>query len=72
MSRWVEAEGAGAAEFPAAIPLRELPAVLPGGSVQGPICCGEVMADDGGCSTGCCDDYRCTRCGRSSRVEWPD
>ena len=26
----------------------------------------------GECGHGCCDDYRCTRCGRVFRVEWPD
>lgn len=42
------------------------------GSVSGPSCCGQKMIDDGGCSDGCCDDYRCLICGRSERVEWPD
>ena len=46
--------------------------VLDGGSVQGPRCCGVPMADDGGCSEGCCDDYRCTACGYTVRIEWPD
>lgn len=46
--------------------------VLEGGKVIGPRCCGEPMADDGGCADGCCDDYRCAACGHSVRVEWLD
>jgi len=46
--------------------------VLEGGSVRGPRCCGVAMADDGGCSEGCCDDYRCATCGHRVRIEWPD
>ena len=42
------------------------------GSLHGPQCCGAKMADDGGCSAGCCDDYRCTTCGYKVRIEWPD
>lgn len=42
------------------------------GSVSGPQCCGVRMASDGGCSEGCCDDYRCTTCGHTVRIEWPD
>jgi hypothetical protein len=79
VSRWCEAESAAAAEFPSAVPLREPARVWAswqfaavGGSVSGPVCCGERMDDDGGCREGCCDDYRCARCGQSFRVEWPD
>ena len=42
------------------------------GSVYGPKCCGQKMARDGGCSEGCCDDYRCEKCGHRVRIEWPD
>lgn len=42
------------------------------GTVTGPRCCGEKMADDGGCSSGCCDDYKCSKCGHTVRIEWPD
>lgn len=42
------------------------------GKVTGPQCCGQPMADDGGCGTGCCDDYRCGTCDYTVRVEWPD
>lgn len=42
------------------------------GSVRAPQCCGQSMKDDGGCSEGCCDDYRCGVCGKRLRVEWPD
>lgn len=37
-----------------------------------PQCCGGYMADDGGCSEGCCDDYKCLTCGYRVRIEWPD
>ena len=46
--------------------------ILEGGNVRGPRCCGVAMADDGGCSEGCCDDYRCETCGHTVRIEWPD
>jgi len=46
--------------------------VLPGGNVTGPKCCGAPMKADGGCSEGCCDDYRCETCGYRVRIEWPD
>ncbi|RTM07442.1 MAG: hypothetical protein EKK31_11830 [Hyphomicrobiales bacterium] len=46
--------------------------ILENGSVRGPRCCGAPMADDGGCSEGCCDDYRCETCGHTVRIEWPD
>lgn len=46
--------------------------VLEGGHVRGPRCCGAPMKDAGGCSEGCCDDYRCTVCGYKVRIEWPD
>lgn len=42
------------------------------GSVSGPRCCGQEMLDDGGCSDGCCDDYKCSACGHTIRIEWPD
>lgn len=42
------------------------------GSVRAPECCGQTMSDDGGCSEGCCDDYKCAVCGKRIRVEWPD
>ena len=42
------------------------------GTVHAPTCCGQSMKDDGGCSQGCCDDYRCTVCGKTVRVEWGD
>lgn len=42
------------------------------GSIRAPACCGQPMADDGGCAEGCCDDYRCETCGERLRVEWPD
>lgn len=48
------------------------PARLVDGGVTGPKCCGESMADDGGCSAGCCDDYKCLSCGHTVRIEWPD
>lgn len=46
--------------------------INPDGSVHGPKCCGVKMTDDGGCSEGCCDDYRCDVCGYRVRIEWPD
>lgn len=42
------------------------------GRVTGPWHCGQPMDDDGGCSEGCCDDYKCGVCGKRIRVEWPD
>lgn len=42
------------------------------GSVRSPTCCGQTMLGDGGCSQGCCDDFKCEVCGRTLRVEWPD
>lgn len=44
----------------------------PDGSVRSPQCCGKPMDDDGGCSEGCCDDFRCSTCGKTLRVAWPD
>jgi hypothetical protein len=44
----------------------------PNGTVSSPTCCGQTMADDGGCSQGCCDDFKCDTCGKKIRVEWPD
>ena len=46
--------------------------VLEGGIVKGPQCCGKDMMGDGGCSKGCCDDYKCSICGYQVRIEWPD
>lgn len=42
------------------------------GKCHGPRCCGRPMADNGGCSAGCCDDYKCDQCGHTVRIEWPD
>ena len=42
------------------------------GHVTSPKCCGQEMDDAGGCSSGCCDDYRCGVCGYEVRIEWPD
>lgn len=42
------------------------------GTVRSPTCCGQIMTDDGGCSDGCCDDYKCAVCGKTLRVEWGD
>lgn len=42
------------------------------GSVSAPKCCGVSMRDDGGCSDGCCDDYKCGVCGKRIRIAWPD
>jgi len=36
-----------------------------------PKCAGK-LEDDGGCSDGCCDDYKCVDCGYKFRVECPD
>jgi hypothetical protein len=41
------------------------------GTCAGPRCCGQPMNDAGGCSDGCCDDYRCSACGHKVRIEWP-
>jgi transposase-like protein len=37
-----------------------------------PRCREESVVDDGRCRDGCCDDYRCTACGYTFRVELPD
>lgn len=42
------------------------------GIVRAPMCCGQEMADDGECSEGCCDDWKCLKCGRRLRTEAPD
>lgn len=42
------------------------------GNVRAPHCCGKPMADDGGCSEGCCDDYKCSDCGKQLRVSYGD
>lgn len=46
--------------------------ILEDGKVLGPRCCDHPMAEDSGCSEGCCDDYRCSICGYTVRIEWPD
>lgn len=46
--------------------------ILEDGKVLGPRCCGQRMDDDGDCGIGCCDDYKCAKCGYTTRVEWPD
>lgn len=46
--------------------------ILANGKCIGPQCCGEPMADNGDCGRGCCDDYKCEKCGYKTRVEWPD
>lgn len=46
-------------------------AVNADGSVSGPRCCGQKMVDVGGCSEGCCDDFKCSVCGYKVRIEWP-
>jgi hypothetical protein len=33
---------------------------------------GRPLEDIGGCSEGCCDDFRCPDCGKEIRIEWPD
>jgi hypothetical protein len=48
------------------------PCVGEHGHVKSPMHCGEKMLRDGGCSTGCCDDFKCAVCGHRVRVEWPD
>ncbi len=42
------------------------------GVVNTPTCCGQKMKDDGGCSEGCCDDWKCEKCGKEIRVECAD
>ena len=42
------------------------------GSVSAPTCCGQKMTDVGGCSEGCCDDFKCSLCGKKLRIGWPD
>lgn len=36
-----------------------------------PKCQGKLV-DNGGCGDGCCDDYKCTVCKYTFRVEMPD
>lgn len=49
------------------------PDVYPGnGTMRAPMCCGQKMKDDGGCGDGCCDDWKCSVCGRRIRTEAPD
>ena len=42
------------------------------GNMHSPMCCGKKMDSDGGCSDGCCDDWKCKVCGRRLRTEAPD
>lgn len=42
------------------------------GTIIGPTCCGEKMKDNGGCSDGCCDDYKCEKCGKKIRLTYGD
>jgi hypothetical protein len=52
--------------------------VLPGdpfvveGVVQSPFCCDEKMEDVGSCSDGCCDYFKCRKCGKRIRLEYSD
>lgn len=59
-------------EIKSAPPNYEPAQVHADGSFSRPRCCGQPMTDDGGCSEGCCDDYKCEQCGHTVRVEWPD
>lgn len=52
--------------------MHSTPLINADGSVNAPMCCGQRMVSDGGCSVGCCDDYKCSECERRVRVEWPD
>ena len=60
------------AEIKSAPPQYEPASINVDGSVAGPKCCGQKMTDNGGCSSGCCDDYKCDKCGHEVRIEWPD
>lgn len=42
------------------------------GVVSTPVCCGQKMKDDGGCSEGCCDDFKCEICNKRIRLEYGD
>lgn len=42
------------------------------GNCHGPQCCGQEMKDAGGCSAGCCDYFKCDKCGHFAKIEWPD
>jgi len=42
----------------------------PNGVVTSPVCCDSPMEDDGGCSEGCCDDFKCKVCGKRIRLEY--
>ena len=39
-----------------------------------PLCpkCKTKMDDDGECSEGCCDDFKCPQCGYTVRIECAD
>lgn len=39
---------------------------------KAPVCCEQPMEDNGECSDGCCDDYKCKVCDKTIRVECPD
>ena len=59
-------------EIKSAPPQYEPAKISEDGTCIGPRCCGQKMTDDGGCSSGCCDDYKCEVCGHTVRIEWPD
>ena len=35
-------------------------------------CKSKNLQRKGGCDNGCCDDFECSDCGYSFRIEWPD
>ena len=41
----------------------------PDGTILSPVCCGQNMKDVGGCSEGCCDDFKCEVCDKRVRLE---
>ena len=44
-----------------------------GNRIVNPVCkkCGTAMVDDGECPAGCCDEFKCPKCGYRLRVECP-
>jgi hypothetical protein len=42
----------------------------PNGIVHAPVCCGQKMIDDGECSDGCCDYFKCRVCDKRIRLEY--